>query len=247
MPREPSKKEPSPLGVGIMLTALGIFFQKEVPGITPWHIGLVMFWVGFFVTCWPYRWCRGWWGLVPFILALITTKYVPEVLLNREAREIAQPFIEETQPIEKKILLYERYGGEWHTSNREPIFFTSNQAYLRNHFVAGKAYRFMPMIYNGNENVSLAAGVELYIEFPPGLTFQETKMWRIADIKPGSTTFYTQIPVEIHPGGSMGINESLFIIFPGKGRHPVKYYIRGRRVTGEGFKQIVRNFDFVME
>jgi len=165
-----------------------------------------------------------------------------EIAGDSRGYNLIQPF-----PLEEQILLCELYGGEWHTSNDEgPIFLRGDQAYLKNHFIEGNVYSFMPIIYNGSANVSLERGVELYIEFPPRVEVREKRLWSIVE-KSESTTFYTRIPAEIHPGSSMGVNEDFSIVFPEPGRYPVKYYIQGRTVKGEALKKIIRNFDFVLD
>ena len=148
-----------------------------------------------------------------------------------------------TQKIEQKIFLYERYGGEWQTSNREPILFTSDTAVLRKKFVAGAEYRFTPTVHNSSRTVTLANPVQLYINLPTELVIRKPKLWVIADIDE-FTQYVANIPADIPPGASNTLNESLFITFPGPGRYPATYSIHGTTRTGEGFSTDRRTLYF---
>jgi hypothetical protein len=72
-------------------------------------------------------------------------------------------------------------------------------------------------------------------------------MWVLTEKDSESATYYARIPAEIHPGGGMTINESLFLKFPKAGRYPVRYIILSRTTKGEGIERIERRFDFVLE
>ena len=47
-----------------------------------------------------------------------------DFLVQRSIEAHIPPSQETPPQIERRIFLYERYGGEWHTSNKEPILFT---------------------------------------------------------------------------------------------------------------------------
>lgn len=138
------------------------------------------------------------------------------------------------QKIEQKIFLYERYGGEWQTSNREPILFTSDTAVLRKKFVAGAEYRFTPTIHNSSRSATLASPVQLYLNLPTELAVKKPRLWVIADVDE-FTQYVANIPADIPPGASNTLNESLFIVFPRPGRYRATYSIHGTTRTGEGF------------
>jgi len=147
------------------------------------------------------------------------------------------------QKIEQKIFLYERYGGEWQTSNKEPILFTSDTAVLRKKFVAGAEYRFTPTVHNSSRTVTLADPIQLYINLPTELVVKKPRLWVIADIDE-FTQYVANIPADIPPGASNTLNESLFITFPGPGRYPATYSIHGTTRTGEGFATDRRTLNF---
>lgn len=241
-----------PIATGLIVG--GIFFvAARLPGNFSMHLGLSLIWLGIFLAMYvlsieyPIPSTRQRKYLVIFlVLAVLTIFGIPpliDALANQSIKSQTQALPTTPHTSTKRIFLYERYGGEWHTSNREPIVFVNNNAFLRSHFVKGKTYRFTPMIRNAHETVALATGVGLFIELPKTLTVQPPTLWRITDSEGDVVDYYAEM-AEIPPGASMGINESLFITFPSPGRYRVRYVIQGRATTGEGFEQIARTFYF---
>ena len=157
-----------------------------------------------------------------------------------------RPSAETPPPVENRIFLYERYGGEWHTSNKEPILFVNNQAVLRNKFGEGREYRFTPTVHNGSKTVTLVNPVQLYINLPTELKVKKPSLWVIADVDNEFTQYTASIPADIPPGTGNTLNESLFIVFPRPGRYRSTYSIHGTTSTGEGFATERRAFDFVL-
>ncbi len=155
--------------------------------------------------------------------------------INTIVQEQIPPLAGRPPSIENRIFLYERYGGEWHTSNDEPILFANNQAVLRNKFVEGNVYRFTPTIHNGSEIVTLANPVHLYINLPTGLQVARPKLWVISGTDSGFTQYVARIPAAIPPGTGSTLNESLFVIFQKPGRYLATYSIHGTTSKGEGF------------
>ena len=143
-------------------------------------------------------------------------------------------------PLERKITLYERYGGEWHMTNDTEIMLPKNNSALKNRFVEGKEYRFTPMVDNKVPGKALI-GVYLFFNMPKELTISPTRLWRTGDVRSKLTSYYGQIG-NIPSGMSGGIDESFFIRFPGPGKYPIHYVIVG--VAPSGFSKIERQFIF---
>ncbi len=164
--------------------------------------------------------------------------------INTIIQEQVPPLAGRPSRTENRIFLYERYGGEWHTSNDEPILFASDQAFLRNEFVAGRKYRFTPTIHNGSEMVTLANPVQLYINLPTELQVVRPKLWVISGADSGSTQYVARVPDAIPPRTGGTLNESLFIVFPKPGRYFATYSIHGTTSKGEGFSTERRTLYF---
>lgn len=166
------------------------------------------------------------------------------IAINIRVQEQVPPSADMLFHIENRIFLYERYGGEWHTSNNEPILFTNDQTFLRNKFDAGRDYRFTPTIHNGSKTVTLMNPVQLYINLPKELKVKKPDLWVIASIDDEFTQYAASIHDNIPPGTGNTLNESLFIIFPGPGRYPATYSMHGTTSKGEGFSTDRRTLYF---
>ncbi|MBI3312416.1 MAG: hypothetical protein HYZ88_02705 [Candidatus Omnitrophica bacterium] len=182
---------------------------------------------------------------VGFLLAVSACLYFPNKMLQG-AIDKQIPSDEWTKAplnIKEKIFLYERYGGEWQTSNKEPIVFTSDEAVLRNKFAEEKVYRFTPMIYNKNEGETIS-DPEIYINLPAELKIMNPRLWRLTDDVDG-LQYHAGLPESnIPPFSMLGINESLFIVFPKPGRYEASYSIKGTTKKGVGVSVDNRKFYF---
>ena len=208
-------------GVGVMLRIL------------PAYAGLAVLAFGLLLYLFDYlkskqlsaRRIYGWMG-VATVSAIVLIVGVPRLIIG--------------PPLENRIVLSERYGGEWHSSNEFRIRLDNN-AVLRNRFVEGNYYRFTPTVDNLTPRSALI-GVILFLDIPAELDIKPTKIWRIAEIT-GKVKEYFAVIDEVPFGISMGIDESLFVRFPHPGKYPVRYTIAGRTTTA-GLPKIQRQFVF---
>ncbi len=138
-------------------------------------------------------------------------------------------------PIESKVVLLERYGGEWQSSNEFQIKLPDRHL-LQNSFTEGRYYRFTPMLQHTKPG-ALLTSISLFIHMPNNLKLQETKLWRITDIGAKYTTYWAMIP-HVQYGILSGIDESLFIAFPKADTYVIPYTIVGTIVEGSTVRSL---------
>lgn len=242
------------LAVTILVAAL-FYFADSLPPTLHMRTAIVLAWVAVFIFLWTvfveYPIPRTKQKRIVFImigLAALTILLIPEIIdmvARKSVKSQAQAYVKffAKQPVSQRVLLYERYGGEWHTSNKEPILFTNNLSFLRAPYTEGRQYRFTPTVQNTNPGVTLIAPVQVFINFPPGVIVKQPIMWVISDTSNGTQVSGT-IPGGIPPDMSNTLNESLFLTFSKPDRYEVSYTIHGTTATGEGFSTQRRTFFF---
>ena len=138
-------------------------------------------------------------------------------------------------PIESKTVMFERYGGEWQSSNEFQIKLPDKHA-LQAPFMAGHVYRFTPMLQHEKRG-ALLTSVSLFIRIPNGVQVQQTRLWRITDIGSKYTTYWAMIP-SVQYGIYSGIDESLFLTFSKADTYPIPYTIIGTVVEGAAIRSL---------
>jgi hypothetical protein len=143
------------------------------------------------------------------------------------------PLLVSGPPIERRILLRERYGGEWQYpyGTHVPL---NRRTVLTKRFTEGAYYSLTPAVLNDNRTASITATV--FLNLPAEIEVQRPRFWRPAEARQGFQPYFAWIS-EVPPGMENTVDEILRLKFPRPGRYRIPYSISGT-ADGNGFKPI---------
>ncbi len=149
------------------------------------------------------------------------------------------PIILAGTPIERRIFLRERYGGEWQYPPGTHVIL-NKKSVLKKPFVEGAYYALTPAILNDNSQDShVAVIVTMFLYFPSDIVVKQPRFWRPAEAREGFQPYFASISQPISPGIEDTVDETLQLKFPRPGQYRIPYSISGTAITtGKALKTV---------